>query len=629
MTTLHATPSKALNQLANKTLELHQAILHGDVQRAGALVQAIFCKNPEGVFEEAGPETLEVYRVAHEVLDGFLRLIVFSDAVPSAWTNYLSFPKRRTFVAPAIMSNARWLRLFGSALPDTNDEVLTPESLAGLDVAAQAKQLGRYCSVNDGARAVDYEAVLEVLDPRLHAALGHWLVSVALCSPINLTTRTAAANQKALFEAFVRRHADNTKFLASSGLFGHIPFMYCYRDGFDVKALAEISTGKLARDLVREHQGLAPDPSNGRLARELPKRGRAIICPNWSEAHVAYRCLAGLAEAFRTDDTVVIMIHDEANQREPAAAWADRTICVRLDPSQKYIASIAALANEIKKAELEFVFYPEVAPTNATLYLATQRLGRVQAAGYGFPIPTGSSEIDHFFVGEDVEGDLEAYNETPCVLPGMAVSTTAPPLPSRGRERDAADTEVRIATIATWQKLTPDLLEAWRAITEACNETRIDAFASTFPARTELITRNAAPYLQDAPVRILPAVKRDALLRALEDADLYLDTFPYGGFNSLVEVFCAGLPVVTLEGPEARHRFGAAMIRRLGLPDFLITHSQEEFVATACRLAGDAELRAEIRAQIGSRERVLGLLADNSEFASVRELVDGLLAKPA
>lgn len=618
-------PPARLERYAELTVALHRATLDQDVATGARLIGELFDRNPESVFDTAGEEEFDVFRLAHEVLDGFLRLVVYADGPPCDWLTPLSFPKRRAFALPILMGNARWLRMFGSTLPDEGHEELAPELLAGRDLMTQARLVGRYCVVNDGVRALDYEALLDVLDPRLHALLAHWLVGVALCSPFNLSTRAVEAHQRELCEAFLRRHEHDTKRLATSGLFGHLPFMYCYRDGFDVRRIARVVTGQLSAQLLKEATGKAPDPTGGELRRRLPKGGHAIVCPNWTDSHVAFRCLADLADELRTPNTRVVMFHDEKHQRPPATGWEDDTIIVQLDPGASYLAGIAAVANELERAELELIFYPEVAPTNPTIYLATRRLAKAQIAGYGFPISTGCDAIDAFFVGRDVEGPDSNYDETPLVLPGLAVSTTPPPLPSRTRERDPDDDEVRVLSIATWQKLTPVLVESWAAILEGRPHARLDAFCSTLPNRTRTIIDSARPYLGAARVTIWPSMERDALLCALEDADVYLDTFPYGGFNSLVEVFCAGLPVLTLEGPEARHRFGAAMIRRLGLPELLIAKSPAEFVATAQRLIDDAALRAELREAIGSRERVLAALAPGDDMRSAPALVADLI----
>ena len=190
--------STRLERYAELTIALHRATLEHDTTAGKQIVGELFSRNPEGVFESAGKEELEVFRLAHEVLDGFLRHVVFGDGPPCDWLNHMSFPKRSAFALPILMGNARWLRMFGSSLPDEGHEELRPELLEGLDLTTQAKLVSRFCVVNDGVRTIDYNALLEVLDPRLHALLGHWLVGIALCSPFNLSTRAVEANQRAL-----------------------------------------------------------------------------------------------------------------------------------------------------------------------------------------------------------------------------------------------------------------------------------------------------------------------------------------------------------------------------------------------------------------------------------------------
>jgi predicted O-linked N-acetylglucosamine transferase (SPINDLY family) len=165
-------------------------------------------------------------------------------------------------------------------------------------------------------------------------------------------------------------------------------------------------------------------------------------------------------------------------------------------------------------------------------------------------------------------------------------------------------------SLASRQKLHPTLLAAWEAILGGRARAELELLPSVSPEQARRMVPGLAAHLPTTRVRLRPRVPREVVADLLVDADLYLDSYPFGGFNTLVEVLAAGCPVVTLEGSQARNRFGAAVLRRLGCPDWLIARDWAGYVTAARRLLDDARLRAEVRAAIGGRERVLAALAD-------------------
>ena len=99
--------------------------------------------------------------------------------------------------------------------------------------------------------------------------------------------------------------------------------------------------------------------------------------------------------------------------------------------------------------------------------------------------------------------------------------------------------------------------------------------------------------------------------------DIALDPFPYGGVITTCEALWMGVPVVSLEGERVLQRYGRAFMESVGLPE-LVARSEDEYVDTAVRLAGDlgrlAELRKGLRARMsGSR------LCDRHAFARAVE----------
>jgi len=70
---------------------------------------------------------------------------------------------------------------------------------------------------------------------------------------------------------------------------------------------------------------------------------------------------------------------------------------------------------------------------------------------------------------------------------------------------------------------------------------------------------------------------REDVKTVLQLADIYLDSYPYAGANSTVDLWEVGLPTVVREGNNLRSRQGAAILRDIRLFD-LITDSEESYI---------------------------------------------------
>ncbi|MBT6117967.1 MAG: glycosyltransferase, partial [Rhodospirillaceae bacterium] len=85
------------------------------------------------------------------------------------------------------------------------------------------------------------------------------------------------------------------------------------------------------------------------------------------------------------------------------------------------------------------------------------------------------------------------------------------------------------------------------------------------------------------------------------EIDIALDPFPYNGGTTTLEALWMGVPVLTLVGDHASARHGLSILATVGLSD-LASRTPEAFLRAARSLAGDAERRTGLRAEL--RERV-------------------------
>lgn len=86
-------------------------------------------------------------------------------------------------------------------------------------------------------------------------------------------------------------------------------------------------------------------------------------------------------------------------------------------------------------------------------------------------------------------------------------------------------------------------------------------------------------------------------------ADIVLDTFPFNGSTTTFEALWMGVPVLTLLGENMVGRWGASMLRAIGMNTW-VARDEADYVALAQRFATDinalATLRADLRARVAA-----------------------------
>jgi predicted O-linked N-acetylglucosamine transferase (SPINDLY family) len=110
-----------------------------------------------------------------------------------------------------------------------------------------------------------------------------------------------------------------------------------------------------------------------------------------------------------------------------------------------------------------------------------------------------------------------------------------------------------------------------------------------------------------------PSVPLPIHLARLPQADLLLDTLPYGAHTTGTDALWSGVPLVTCLGTSFPGRVGASLVRALGLPE-LMAESLGDYEALALALARDPARLASLRARL-QRNRATHPLFDGARFA--------------
>ena len=303
----------------------------------------------------------------------------------------------------------------------------------------------------------------------------------------------------------------------------------------------------------------------------------------------------------------------------------------------------AAQLKELRAADLDVVVFG----TNVTAVyhevtrLALHRVAPLQVVNNSSCTTTGLPQIDLYVSGSAtespeapahfterlalVEGPAHAFNYETDRQPASGVWT-------RKALGVAADS-VLFVSAANFYKIIPEMREAWARLLAAVPGSRLlvhpfnPNWSSQYPIKRFCaeFDRVLAAHGVASDRLIVSSVRfpsRTDVAELMKLGDIYLDTFPFAGVNSVVDPLEHGVPVVTREGPTFRSRMGAALLRTLGLDELVVT-DDAAYHATCVRLANDPvarhALRARIAAAMEQKPLFLDTLAASDGFGAVLE----------
>lgn len=533
-----------------------------------------------------------------------------------------NFPLRQLQLLPS------WLRWVA---PDRLNGVELPEGWDRGSFSDQARSLGRFCCSTDAGRGIDYAGVHRKLHPRLRRYWTWWLLCNYMQSPRDNHFEDVNQNRGRAARDFVEVHGSSPSSVPPDLLMGTVGYRSVYfldRPKDFVDTLVDAALSPRAEILGTER------PALGAPIEGLSNARSGVLLSCFNEHHSVRRCMDPMLGGLRNESAhgYRVGLNPAELQAPPPETWRG-TPGGTSDHLARGIGEIRALAERIASDDLDFLFYPEVGLTVASRWLSLRRLARVQAMGYGHPVTSGSPAMDYFIGGREIEEPARAarnYRERLVLIPGLGCGAVEPPRPVWRRQRShEVDGEVRFTSAATYHKADPRMLAAWGQILEGSPR---GTHLRWLPAMPEeglgALRRELSGVLPADRLELVPLLSRDRCLLELQEADIYLDSFPYAGFNSVMDALCLSMPVVTYGAERSYAACGAALIRRLNLPELLIAHSESEYIEAARRLALDPILRRDIREML-PRERVVAELCGDVLEPHFTAAVEWMLSQGA
>ncbi|MFM0514804.1 peptide transporter [Paraburkholderia sp. RL17-373-BIF-A] len=265
--------------------------------------------------------------------------------------------------------------------------------------------------------------------------------------------------------------------------------------------------------------------------------------------------------------------------------------------------------SEARQAQM--MYMPSVGMFPITMVLACLRVAPLQLMALGHPATTHGHAMDYVVVEEDYVGDEACFSEKLLKLPsdGMPYRAPAALLELNLPEKAPSDGVVKIAIAGTTIKQNPGFLNTCAQI----------ARESKVPVKFHFLMGQANGLIYPQVRNLIRRLMGDAAvvhkhqnyagyMKVIAGCDLFLNPFPFGNTNGIVDTVWAGLVGVCKTGREVHEHIDEGMFRRLGFPEWMVTKTNEEYKAAALRLIENAAERNELSAKLAGPQAIEKLI---------------------
>jgi predicted O-linked N-acetylglucosamine transferase (SPINDLY family) len=320
----------------------------------------------------------------------------------------------------------------------------------------------------------------------------------------------------------------------------------------------------------------------------------AVITSLWFSQHSVYRILSEFVESLK-DDYELTLVHlgDIRNNIDIGFFKEIKYVYVK----DNYL-NIDAL----RENDFTAVFYPDIGMTVESIFLCNLRIAPIQICGLGHSVSTFGSEIDYYVSGADVEipeGAEANYSERLVLLPGFGAIHNKPNYQIRNIEKKRPEMIINCPWYA--QKVNYSLVSDLKEIAAQSQKQILFRFFSggALTRKNDFIpfATDLESILGKDCIELMPAKSYNEYMALMEEGDICIEAYHFGGCNTVVDSLYLRQPTVTFEGDKWYSRIGSQLLRSVGLSE-LIAHSPAEYISLTLKLIHDDEYRLKIREKL-------------------------------
>ena len=427
------------------------------------------------------------------------------------------------------------------------------------------------------------------LDPELCASL-----CFALQSPRFIGTDQAFSKRGTLLQWFPEKLATIENLNNVPSAISHDVYMHCSYDIAENKHWVK----KALNQVIRRHllQGGWTDRDVTKLGERDGKPVMVVLLEHFHSSHSIYRTHSTSMIAAR-ERFHLIGVGNEAVDAAGQAVFDE----FHLLKGDNIFGKLNELKDICEKNGAAVLYMPSIGMDLTTIFASNTRLAPVQVIALGHPATTHSDFIEYVIVEDDYVGSEKCFSEQLLRLPKDAlpyVPSALAPQHVEYRLRENPEV-VNIGIASTTMKLNPYFLAALKAIRDRANVKVHFHFAlgQSSGVTHPYVERFIKYYLGNDATAHLHA-PYDQYLRILHNCDMMVNPFPFGNTNGIIDMVTLGLVGICKTGAEVHEHIDEGLFKRLGLPEWLIANTVDEYVERAIRLAENHQERLELRRHI-------------------------------
>lgn len=455
---------------------------------------------------------------------------------------------------------------------------------------------------------------------------------IALQSPRFIGTEAAFSKRAAILQWFPEKLAQLPNLHDLPSNISHDVYMHCSYD----LAANKHDVKKSLNQVIRRHlvEGGWQDRDVSKTGRINGKPVMVVLLEHFHSSHSIYRTHSTSLIAAREHFYLIGLGGPQVDEK-------GKTVFdeFRLLDNYSVVDKLYDLKNICEECGASVFYMPSIGMDLTTIFASNTRLAPIQVIALGHPATTHSEFIEYVIVEDDYVGEESCFSEKLLRLPKDAlpyVPSASAPESVNYRLRENPDV-VHIGIASTTMKLNPLFLATLKEIRDRASVKVHFHFALgqsngiTHPYVSRFIKR----YLgKDATA--YAHVPYDEYLGILHGCDMLLNPFPFGNTNGIIDMITLGLVGVCKTGPEVHEHIDEGLFKRLGLPDWLVTESVDDYINQAIRLAENHQERLALRREIIENNRLQTLFSGDarpmgqvlSTILNVWEEAKNALAEP-
>ncbi len=502
----------------------------------------------------------------------------------------------------------RWLSALFAATPfHTADHVIrtlhvqTDQSdLKNLEIAKE--DLLKFCFLftPDSEVHLELNALWEA-DKVLAAGLG-----LVLISPRFLGSPVAHSKREEVLPWLAARldQLDDIEQLPLGVL--HDLYMHCsYADRADKHDIKKPINSLIRRKLAQNTLFDLEIPKSIALdSSERHKPVMLVVLEWFGSSHSIYRTHSRTMESARNHFHVIAMGYENCLDDISKQVF-DEFIPI---PNINMIDQLRQIQEQAKKSEAVVCYMPSVGMFPLTMWLANLRVAPLQLMALGHPATTHAHAIDYVVVEDDYVGDEACFSEKLLRLPkdGMPYRPSASArdvsVPTGFHENPAV---VQIVVCSTTMKLNPGFLQACKQILEkSCVPIRFHFLVGQAQGLVYPNVQRVIQMFLGDKARVYPHQSYVDYMAVINRCDLFINPFPFGNTNGVIDTISAGLVGVCKTGPEVHEHIDQGLFERLGLPEWLIAKNIDQYINAVVRLSENHEERTILRKKFSGPGKV-------------------------